>query len=76
MGAGRGHPLGGLTAVTVTLQASRKKGLAQVADRIRKPKKIYSKIVYSRVPYLHNRLLYGYTEETIALLKQELQQQQ
>lgn len=73
MGAGRGHPLGGLTSVTVALQASKKKGLAQVADRIRKPKKIYAKIVYGRLPYLHGRLLYGYTEEAIALLKNELQ---
>lgn len=74
MGAGRGHPLGGLTTVRKTLQASRRQGLAQVKDKVRKPKKMYSKIVYSNLSHLQGRLLYGYTEETIAMLKNQMQQ--
>lgn len=72
MGVGRGHPLGGLTAVTVTLQASKQQGLAQVKDKIRKPRKIYSKIAYGKLVYMENRLLHGFTEEAIAAIKQEL----
>jgi len=74
MGAGRGHPLGGLTAVTVALQASKKKGLSQVADKVRRPKKIYSKIVYGNLGYLYSKLLYGYTQEAIDALKTQLEQ--
>jgi hypothetical protein len=73
MGAGRGHPLGGLVATKVNLQASNKSGLALVKDKVRKPKKFYSKIIYGKLTGLQSDLLYGYTEETIAMLKQELQ---
>jgi hypothetical protein len=73
MGAGRGHPLGGLASVAVALQASKKQGLSQVKDKVRKPKKIYSKIVYGNLGYLYGKLLYGYTQETIDALN-ELQQ--
>jgi hypothetical protein len=73
MGAGRGHPLGGLKAVGVELQASRTKGLAFISDKTRKPKKIYSKIAYGKLSHLMGKLLYGYTEETIAMLKSELE---
>ena len=72
MGVGRGHPLGGLRAVTVELQASRTRGLAHVKDKIRRPKKIYAKVAYGKIGYLQNKLLHGYTEETIAALKAEL----
>lgn len=72
MGAGRGHPLGGLSSMSVTLQASNRTGLVQVKDKVRKPKKIYSKIAYGKLTWLQNQLLYGYTEETIASLKKEM----
>jgi hypothetical protein len=73
MGAGRGHPLGGLTSTKLTLLAENKTGLAQVKDRVRRPKKFYSKTVYGRITWLQNQLLYGYTEEVIETLKKELQ---
>jgi hypothetical protein len=73
MGVGRAHPLGGLTTMKVTLQAQRKEGLAFVKDKTRKPKKFYSKIVYGKLTWLQNKLLYGYTEETIDMLKANLQ---
>lgn len=74
MGVGRAHPLGGLTTMKVTLQAQQKEGLAFVKDKMRKPKKFYSKIVYGKITWLQNKLLYGYTEETVAMLKQNLNQ--
>lgn len=73
MGAGRGHPLGGLTAMKLTLAAQNKEGYAQVKDKMRKPKKIYSKPVYGKITFLQNQLLYGYTQETIEMLKNEMQ---
>jgi hypothetical protein len=73
MGVGRGHPLGGLASVKVALQASRKEGLAFVKDKTFKPKKIYAKIAYGKLSHLTGKLLYGYTEEAIALLKAELE---
>ncbi len=76
MGVGRGHPLGGLTKVSVALQSRNKVGIAQVRDNIRKPKKIYARIVYGKLTGLQNALLYGFTEETIAQLKAEMQTQQ
>lgn len=76
MGAGRGHPLGGLKSTLVTLQASNKSGFAQTKDNTRKKKTfLYSKITYGNLTGLQNELLYGFTEEAIHLLKQELQQQ-
>lgn len=73
MGAGRGHPLGGLTTMRQTLQASDKTGFVSVKDKTRKPKKFYSKTAYGNLTWLQNQLLYGYTEETIAMLKKEMQ---
>ncbi len=73
MGVGRGHPLGGLTSTRVSLQSQNKSGLIKVKDNVRKPKKIYSKIAYGKLTWLQNQLLYGYTEETVALLKNEMQ---
>lgn len=76
MGAGKGHPLGGLSAVGVELQASKTKGLALVKDKGRKPKKIYAKIAYGKLSYLQGKLLHGFTEEAIAELKAELEGKQ
>ena len=73
MGAGRGHPLGGLKSTRVTLLAQKKSGLIKVKDNVRKPKKIYSKIAYGKLTWLQNNLLYGYTEEVIEALKKEMQ---
>jgi hypothetical protein len=74
MGAGRGHPLGGLKLISISLKAQNKIGFSQVKDNIRKPKKIYSKIAYGNLTGLTNELLYGYTEQAIATLKEELSQ--
>ncbi len=73
MGVGRAHPLGGLKAMRVALQSRQQEGLALVKDRVRKPKKIYSKIAYGKLTWLENKLLHGYTDETIATLKSELE---
>lgn len=70
MGAGRGHPLGGLAATKVELKASNTKGLALIKDKVRKPKKWYSPTVYGKLTYLQNKLLYGFTQEAIDQLKQ------
>lgn len=72
MGVGRGHPLGGLKATTVSLAAARRSGKIFVKDNLRKPKKIYSKIAYGKLGYLQNKLMFGFTEETVTALKQEL----
>lgn len=69
MGAGRGHPLGGLKATTVNLQSRKQSGKVFVKDNTRKPKKIYASVAYGRLIYLSNRLLYGYTEAAIAALQ-------
>jgi hypothetical protein len=45
-----------------------------VKDKGRKPKKFYSKLVYGKLTWLQNKLLYGYTEETIAMLKKNITQ--
>lgn len=74
MGVGRGHPLGGLQAVRQTLQASTRVGVVLKKDNTRKPKKIYSKVAYGNLTWLENKLLYGFTEETIAQMKKELEQ--
>lgn len=73
MGVGRGHPLGGLRATSVALQSRNKEGLAQIKDNIRKPKKVYAKPAYSQLGHLYGKLLYGFTEETIAALKAEME---
>lgn len=74
MGVGRAHPLGGLRKVSVELASRNQVGRKFVKDNIRKPKKIYSKTVYGNLGSLYGTLLYGFTEETIALLKKEIQQ--
>lgn len=62
MGVGRGNPLSGLAGVRSTIKG--KKG--------RKPKKIYSPIAYGQLNGLMGDLLYGFTEETKTLIKNEL----
>ena len=73
MGVGRAHPLGGLKAMTVALQAQNKVGKVLVKDKTRKRKPVYSKTAYGKLTWLENKLLHGYTEETIALLKKNMQ---
>ncbi len=73
MGAGRSHPLGGLKSTKLALQSKNKVGIAQVKDKVRKPKKIYSKIAYGKLGFLQSQLLYGYTEEAIEAIKKEMQ---
>lgn len=73
MGVGRGHPLGGLDSVGVELQASKQRGLKYVKDKTFRPKKIYAKIAYGKLPHLTGKLLYGFTDEAIAELKAELE---
>lgn len=72
MGVGKSHPLGGLTVNKAVLQLSKNSGANIVKDNVRKPKKIYSKTAYGKLNYLIGKLSYGFTEETIALLKQNL----
>ena len=74
MGVGRGHPLGGLKAVKVEL-LTRKGGNKLVKDNTFKPRKIYAKVAYGKLTPMYNRLLYGFTEETVAMLKLQLQNQ-
>lgn len=64
MGVGKGNPLG-----------SPAKTLDIVEARRRKPKKIYSPIAYGHLNQLMGDLSHGFTEETIARLKSELQNQ-
>lgn len=73
MGAGRGHPIGGLKSTIVTLQAQNKSGIAQVKDNTRKKKSfLYSKPAYGLLTGFQNDVLYGFTEEAKEILKQEL----
>ena len=60
MGVNRYNPLGGLGGITQALQGM-------------KPRKIYSPIAFGKLNGLMGSLLYGFTEETIRSLKQELQ---
>lgn len=73
MGVGRGHPLGGLMKKEVELKAQNKTGMVQVKDTVRRPRKFYSKVAYGRLGWMYGKLLYGYTEETIAMLKKEME---
>jgi hypothetical protein len=73
MGAGRGHPLGGMGYMRANLLTSKFDGQAILKkNKVRKPKKFYSKTAYGNLTWLGNQLLYGYTEETIASLKKEM----
>ncbi len=72
MGVGRGNPLGGLKATKVSLQSKKYEGEALIKKQ-RKRQVVYSRMAYGKLTWLSNKLLYGYTEETIALLKQNIQ---
>jgi len=72
MGVGKGHPLGGMSSMKVTLLSKKKTGNVQLNKNGRKPKKVYSKPAYGKLNWLENQLLYGYSEEAKALLQQEL----
>lgn len=72
MGASRGHPLGGLEAMKVKLEASNTEGYAKVKRKGRKRKKIYAKPAYGQLGHLYGKLLYGFTKETMEMLKTEL----
>ena len=71
MGVGRGHPLGGLKSMSITL-ANKRKGYFQTKDNTRKPKKVYSKVAYGNLTWLENKLMYGYTEATIEGIKEQI----
>lgn len=73
MGVGKAHPLGGLAKKKLSLTSQKKEGLVFVKDRVRKPKKFYSKVAYGKLNWMYNKLLYGYTEETIQMLKTQIQ---
>lgn len=73
MGVGKSAPLGGLKATKVALQSSNQTGYSQEANKSRKAKKIYSKVAYGNLSWLQGKILYGYTQETIAMLKKELE---
>ena len=72
MGVGKGHPLGGMTSMKLTLLSQKKTGSVQLNKNGRKPKKVYSKPAYGKLNWLENQLLYGYSEQTKALLQAEL----
>lgn len=72
MGVGRGHPLGGLKSTRISLQASNTVGEAMIRDRTRKPKKFYSPIAYGNLGWLMGKLLHGYSDEVIEMLKREM----
>lgn len=67
MGVNKFNPLGGAKAISGALRekSEENKGI--------KPKKIYSKVAYGKLNGLIGDLLYGYTEETISMLKNTLQ---
>lgn len=62
MGVGKGHPLGGLKQTKAAIGKKGKK-------TGRKRKVIYSAIAYGKLNYLENQLLYGFTDEAVAALK-------
>lgn len=65
MGVSKGHPLGGIKA---TAQKLRKNDTPS-----RKPRKIYSPIVYGHLNGLINQIAYGFTEETISRIKNNIE---
>ena len=73
MGVGASQPLGSLTRVRAVLQASRQTGDVLVKKQTRKAKKVYSKNAYGNLSWLEGKILYGYTQETIDMLKKELE---
>lgn len=71
MGVGRGHPLGGVGASSKKLRGKKnKKKTKQVGKRF--ANKIYSPVVYRQLNGLIGRLAYGFTEETINRIKNNI----
>lgn len=70
MGVGRKYPLGGIKLVTERLLSSNKFGFTTSNKTMRKPKKWYSPVVYAKLDWLINKLLYGFSEEAIKSIKQ------
>jgi hypothetical protein len=73
MGVGRGHPVGGNT-----MELQNRILASDGTDRFkkngpRKAKKIYSPIAYGKLNGLIEDLAYGFTQETIQSIKQELE---
>lgn len=64
MGVTKGHPLGGIKATQKILKNGRQKNL--------KPRKIYSPVVYGKLNWLMGELAYGFTEEAIEQIKNNL----
>lgn len=64
MGVGKGVPIGGIKDMREKIKTK--------GHKSRKSKKIYSKTAYGKLSWLQGKLLYGYTEETIAMLKNEM----
>lgn len=73
MGVGRAHPLGGLANMKIALFAKSKQGFVHGSRRKREPVKWYSRIAYGNLSYLQGKILFGYSQETIAMLKKELE---
>lgn len=67
MGVGKSVPIGGIKEMREKI---RTKG-----HKSRKSKKIYSKTAYGKLSWLQGKLLYGYTEETVAMLKSQISNQ-
>jgi hypothetical protein len=72
MGVGRGHPLGKITRMQTKLKSMSGKHEFQGKDKARSPKKIYSPVAYGKLNHLIGKLAYGFTEEAIATIKNEL----
>jgi len=73
MGVGRGQPLGGLKMMKTTLKSSTQSGYALEKNRGRKAKKVYSKKAYGNLSWLQGKILFGYSEEAIRIIKEELE---
>jgi hypothetical protein len=73
MGAGKGHPLGGLVTMKQTLKTMHLPGIVQKKDMVRKPKKFYSRPVYGKLNYLESKLMFGLTDEVKETLKSQLE---
>lgn len=67
MGVGKGSPIGGIAEMREKIKTK--------GTKRRKSKKIYSKTAYGKLSWLQGRLLYGYTEETVAMLKSQISNQ-
>ena len=73
MGVGRSHPLGGLAGMKIALFSKSSHGYIPGNRRKRDPVKWYSRIAYGNLSWLQGKILFGYTENTIAMLKKELE---